>query len=96
MEDIGSFIDLRYVPSGGTINIQLPSTYDSDLDYARSFIGTNVLIYNNTGKTIGFCNGMICVPVESGYCVNAQCVLDESTDDEYIIWKYTKKKIKTN
>ena len=96
MEDIGSFIDLRYVPSGGTINIQLPSTYDSDLDYARSFIGTNVLIYNNTSKEIGFCNGDQCVTVPSGYCVNAQCVLDENIDDESIIWKYTKKKIKTN
>jgi hypothetical protein len=97
METIGSFIDLQYVPQISTnVNIQLPSIYDSDLDYARSFIGTNVLIYNNTSNEIAFCNGQQCTIVSSGYCVNAQCVLDEDEEEESIIWKYTKKKIKTN
>lgn len=84
--------------------VNLPNTDTDSLDFARSFIGNEILVYNYSNTyNISLCNEKSCFPVESGRMAMATCTLIQSKDsngnviydsEERIAWEIKTAKIK--
>lgn len=109
VEKAGSFIEFDASLSNSNFGnrewlyVNLPNTDTDALDFARSFIGNEILVYNYSDYNISLCNAMYCTPVESGRMAMAKCTLIQSKDfdgnviydsEEQIAWEIKTAKIK--
>lgn len=110
IEKAGSFIEFDASLSNSNFGnsewlyVNLPNTDTDALDFARSFIGNEILVYNYSNYNISLCNAMFCTPVERGRMAMAYCTLIQSKDfdgnviydsDEQIAWEIKTANIKT-
>ena len=110
IEKAGSFIAFDASLSNSNFGnsewlyVNLPNTDTDDLDFARSFIGNEILVYNYSNYNISLCNAMFCTPIESGRMAMAKCTLIQEKDldgnviydsDEQIAWEIKTANIKT-
>jgi hypothetical protein len=88
IEKAGSFIAFDSSLSNSNFGnsnwlyVNLPSTDTDSLDFARSFIGNEILVYNYSDYDISLCNAKSCFPVKSGRMAMATCTLIQSKDLE--------------
>lgn len=109
IEKAGSFIEFDAPLSNSNFGnsewlyVNLPNTDTDALDFARSFIGNEILVYNYSNHNISLCNAMSCTPVERGRMAMAYCTLIQSKDldgnviydgEECIAWEIKTAKIK--
>lgn len=109
IEKAGSFIAFDASLSNSNFGnsnwlyVNLPNTDTDDLDFARSFIGNEILVYNYSNYNISLCNAVTCTPIESGRMAMAKCTLIQSKDldgnviydsDERIAWEIKTANIK--
>lgn len=100
IEKAGSFIAFDASLSNSNFGnsnllyVNLPNTDTDSLDFARSFIGNEILVYNYSDYDIILCNARVCTPVESKRMAMATCTLIQYDDEERIAWEIKTAKIK--
>lgn len=109
VEKAGSFIAFDSSLSNSNFGnsnwlyVNLPNTVTDSLDFARSFIGNEILVYNYSNYNISLCNAASCTPVNSGRMAIAECTLIQSKDlsgnviydsEEQIAWEIKTANIK--
>ena len=99
LERLGTFIEFGSNFTKTNCGINFPAKYwyvggEEEREYARTFVGNEILIYNRSNVTIKTCDSLVCGLIYPNNMLYAKCLIKIIDNVEQVVWERTVAQIK--